>query len=187
MKTEENITSYGSLNSNEMSSFDLLKHYWGNSGRALTLHDIGVHERIRELIKKPDAFKGFSESNDGTSVQSRFISQIQNGNRIFFENTYNFRTPASYFNDPLWAIGGAIVSGRLHVINAVPSGQTYKLSAIITYKLYDKFTDPWDLMNFFPGEWNPDGTPFDITGQWTENVNFSVSKYVYESKIKPNN
>ncbi|MEX0447700.1 hypothetical protein [Xenorhabdus sp. SGI246] len=58
---------------------------------------------------------------------------------------------------------------------------------LIAYKLYDRFTDPYDLMNFFPGEWNPNGTPFDITGQWTENVNFSVSKYVYESKIKPNN
>ncbi|MEX0447788.1 hypothetical protein [Xenorhabdus sp. SGI246] len=185
MKTEENIENYSATSSNEMSSFDLLTHYFGNSGRALTLHDIGVHERVRELIKKPDAFKGLFESKDGTSVQSRFISQIQNGNRISFENTYDFRTPSSSFNDPLWAIGGATVSGRLHVVSAVSYGQTYQLSAIITYKLYDRFSDPVDLLNVFPGEWDP-GTPFDITGQWTENVNFSVSKYVYENKIKPN-
>ncbi|MDC9582151.1 hypothetical protein PSI15_11335 [Xenorhabdus sp. PR6a] len=101
----ENAKKYN----NSMSSFGLLRHFFGKSSREIPLSEIGVHDQIRELMWKPGAF-GRSEE----SIQSRFISQIQNGERIDFKNVYDFKKEAKYpVYDPLWGIGGAIVSGNL--------------------------------------------------------------------------
>ncbi|WP_146561180.1 RHS repeat-associated core domain-containing protein [Posidoniimonas corsicana] len=45
-------------------------------------------------------------------------------------------------------------------------GMTYDCET--TYRIVDRFSDPWDVIDIFPGEWNPDGTPYPITGGWDE-------------------
>ena len=42
---------------------------------------------------------------------------------------------------------------------------------IITYFFEDIFTDPYDLLNIIPGEWNPDGKPYKITDTWQKEIN----------------
>ncbi|NDK99118.1 hypothetical protein [Photorhabdus bodei] len=61
----------------------------------------------------------------------------------------------------------------------------YRVSGVINYELYDKFTDPYDMKDLTGKEWNPNGTPYVITGEWSESVNFDVNKDIYENKIKP--
>ena len=34
----------------------------------------------------------------------------------------------------------------------------------------DVFTDPYDLKDIIPGNWNPDGEPYKITDKWTVNI-----------------
>ncbi|CDH04039.1 hypothetical protein [Xenorhabdus bovienii] len=166
---------------NGMNGWDMLSHFRGDSGRTLNLHDIGVHNQVRELMHKQGGF----EKPEG-SIQSRFISQIQRGERIDFKNQYDFAKEARItIIDPLWAIGGATVSGVLTDVKAENTGDKYNVSGVISYKLDDKFSSPWDIYNWSPVELNFGGTPYDITGEWSEIVNFDVDKDVYENKIKP--
>ncbi|MBS9426874.1 hypothetical protein CE143_09670 [Photorhabdus luminescens] len=166
---------------NSMSGLGMFFHFTGKSGRELTLSEIGVHDRIRILMQKPNAF-GRTEG----SIQSRFISQIQNGERIDFKNGYDFAKESKIPGiDPLWAIGGATISGNLINIKAENAGDKYNISGVINYKLYDNFTDPYDTFNWKTEDINWGGEPFEITGEWQENVNFQIEKNIYENKIKP--
>ncbi|PHM46298.1 hypothetical protein Xmau_00708 [Xenorhabdus mauleonii] len=164
-----------------MSSIGLFNHYRGNSGTGITLGRIGVQDKISNLVKTPGAFK----KESGSSIHSRFISQIKNGERVDFKNHYAIGSESRHMNDPLWAIGGATISGELTDIKVQPNGSGYNLSGVINYNLYDNFTDPYDMKDIIGREWNPNGTPFDITGKWKEPVNFDVEKSVYDNKIKP--
>ncbi|MDC9597912.1 hypothetical protein [Xenorhabdus anantnagensis] len=162
-----------------MSSFGMLQHFFGKSGRELTLSDIGVHDKVRSLMRKPGAF-GRPEG----SIQSRFISQIQGGERVDFENRYNFGLEKKVpVYDPLWGIGGATVSGSLTNVSAEKVGDTYNVSGTINYKLYDKFTDPYDTFNWAKEDINVGGKPFDITGEWKENVTFQVNQQIFENRL----
>ncbi|WP_118984783.1 hypothetical protein [Photorhabdus sp. CRCIA-P01] len=164
-----------------MSGFGMYFHYTGEFGQALTLYEIGVHDKVRALMQKPGAFKRAEGS-----IQSRFISQIQRGERIDFENNYDFVEESKVpFLDPLWAIGGATIRGKLTNVKAENVDDKYRVSGVINYELYDKFTDPYDMKDLTGKEWNPNGTPYVITGEWSESVNFDVNKDVYENKIKP--
>ncbi|AOM42423.1 hypothetical protein [Xenorhabdus hominickii] len=164
---------------NNMSSFGMLGHFFGKSGRELTLSEIGVHDRIRGLMQKPGAF-GRPEG----SIQSRFISQIQSGERIDFENNYNFGLEKNVpIYDPLWGIGGAKISGSLTNVSAEKVGDGYNVSGTINYKLYDKFTDPYDTFNWGKEDINVGGEPFDITGEWKENVNLRVDGRIFENRV----
>ncbi|MDE9553580.1 hypothetical protein [Xenorhabdus bovienii] len=164
-----------------MSSIGLWNHYKTDTGQEITLSQIGVHDKVLNLIQTPGAFK----RPGNTSIQSRFISQIQNGERISFKNAYDFGTESRSILDPLWAIGGAVVSGKLTDIEVTPRGDYYNLSGVVNYSLYDKYGDPIDIFNWFEKDWDPFGTPFEIKGEWKQTVTIDVDKNVYENQIKP--
>ncbi|WFQ81612.1 hypothetical protein PXH59_19890 (plasmid) [Xenorhabdus sp. SF857] len=171
---------YALENDTSMSSIGLLKHYREYSGEEISLSRIGVDGRIRTLMNKEGAFKKPS----GTSIHSRFLSQIKNGERVSFSNAYDFGTESAHPNDPLWAIGSAIVSGRLSDIEVKERGNGYNLFGVVNYKLYDKFTDPVDIFNWFEKDWNPLGSPFEIKGEWHQPISIDIDKNIYENKIK---
>ncbi|WP_426575453.1 hypothetical protein ACP179_00905 (plasmid) [Xenorhabdus stockiae] len=181
-KIQPMLETTNSMSGSGMSGWDMFSHYRGDSGRSLTLSEIGVQDRVRDLIHKPKAF----ERSEG-SIHSRFISQIQDGKGVDFNNSYDFTKEATEkVFDPLWAIGGAKVSGVLTNVSAEDIGDKYKVSGVINYELYDNFTDPYDFKDLFGFEFNPNGTPYEINGAWSESVNFDVKKDVYENTIKPN-
>ncbi|PHM46921.1 hypothetical protein [Xenorhabdus miraniensis] len=99
---------------NSMSSIGLMNHYRSHTGQPVTLSQVGVQEKISNLIQKPGAFNRL----DNTSVQSRFISQVQNGERIHFINSYDLRNETGKVNDPLWTMRGALVGGHLSNVKA---------------------------------------------------------------------
>ena len=49
-------------------------------------------------------------------------------------------------------------------------GSTH-IEGVINYRFDDNFTDPYDLTNKIPGEWNPDGKPYKISDTWKRNIN----------------
>jgi hypothetical protein len=80
---------------------------------------------------------------------------------VTFNNSYDF-TSDKFF------IGGATLSGDFNGILTVDKKGQYSYSGDATISFSDTFTDPYDIFDTTPGEWNPDGTPFDITDQWVE-------------------
>ncbi|MDC9591295.1 hypothetical protein PSI23_18880 [Xenorhabdus sp. XENO-10] len=164
---------------NSMSTISLFNHYVKNTGEPLTTHQVGIHDRIRSLMQKPSAFK-----RPSGSIQSRFISQIQNGERINFRNAYDFGIESRNVNDALWSVGGAVVSGNLDNVRIEPRGNNYNISGEINYHLYDKYSDTVDIFNWFEAPIDP-FKPFEITGEWKEPVNFDIDKHTYETKVKP--
>ncbi|MBP4134426.1 hypothetical protein [Gallibacterium anatis] len=165
------------LDRNEpVTSFDMMKHYWSGKGNAVTLQQLGLFEKVKSLVKTPNQLG----KQNGHSVQGDFIQQIIKNNRKSFRNTYSFRqnVGALAINNPLWAIGGAIIEGQFSG-NAVSENGKFYLKGEISYKFYDKFTDPYDTFNLIPGEWNPDGDSYDINGKWTEPVSVEISQTDY--------
>ncbi|WP_446471513.1 hypothetical protein [Xenorhabdus stockiae] len=167
-------------NDTSMSSIGLLDHYRKDSGEEISISRIGVEGRIRTLMNKEGAFKRPA----GTSIHSRFLSQIKNGERVSFSNSYDFGTESAHPNDPLWAIGSATVSGKLADIEVTQKGNGYNLYGVVNYKLRDRFTDPIDIFNWFEKDWDPFGTPFEIKGEWNQPVTIDIDKNTYENQIK---
>ncbi|WP_416776413.1 hypothetical protein ACNFJN_15470 [Xenorhabdus budapestensis] len=167
-------------NNYKMNALNMLWHFTGKSGQELTLSEIGIHDEVRKLMEKSGAF-----GKEG-SVQSRFISQIQDGERLYFKNQYDFAKETIVKGiDPLWAIGGATVSGSFTNINVDKVTDGYLISGVINYELCDRFASPWDIFNWSSKELNWYGEPYDITGKWQEDISFGVSEEVYENNIKP--
>lgn len=165
------------LDRNEpVTSFDMMNHYWSGKGNSVTLQQLGLFEKVKSLVKTPNQLG----KQNNHSVQGDFIQQIIKNNRKSFRNTYSFRqnVGALAINNPLWAIGGAIIEGQFSG-NAVSENGKFYLKGEISYKFYDKFTDPYDTFNLIPGEWNPDGDSYDINGKWIEPVSVEISQTDY--------
>lgn len=159
-----------------VSSFDMMKHYWNGGGSTVTLSALGIRDKIIALVKTPNQLG----KQNNRSVHGDFIQQIIQTNRKHFRNTYDFRhqVGALDINNPLWAIGGATIEGEFlgGVINIADK---FYLKGEIHYKFYDKFTDPYDIFNLIPGEWNPDGDSYDIQGDWKETIFVEISQKDY--------
>ncbi|HDZ3530724.1 TPA: hypothetical protein RSV51_002130, partial [Mannheimia haemolytica] len=144
-----------------VTSFDMLYYYRAKTGKSVTLKQLGLFNTVRELVKKPNALG----KKDNRSVHGDFIQQIITKNARSFKNTYSFKEGIWNINNALWAIGSAIVEGNF-TGSAVQKGDRFYLEGSIDYSFYDKFTDPYDIFNIIPGEWNPDGTSYDIKDNW---------------------
>lgn len=158
----------------KMSSWELLEHYWSDEGTTKTLEDIGVQQEYESLVKMPNALG----KQGGHSLHGDFLQQILNG-RTHFRNGYSVNTPLYRWNEPTWAIGSAHIEGQFYG-DVITQNGNYFLVGQIVYSLYDRFTDPYDTPNIIPGEWNPNGEPFEITGSWIEPVNITITQEQYE-------
>lgn len=162
-----------------VTSFDMLYYYRAKTGKAVTLKQLGLFNTVRELVKKPNALG----KKDNRSVHGDFIQQIITKNSRSFKNTYSFKEGVWNINNALWAIGGAIVEGNF-TGSAVQKGDRFYLEGSIDYSFYDKFTDPYDIFNIIPGEWNPDGTSYDIKDNWRENISIPIDERAYKNLNK---
>lgn len=149
----------------EVVAWKLYQHYRKGKGKPLTLAQLGLLDKIRLLVKTPNELG----KKNGHSLQGDFIEQILKGEKSF-KNTYPVGSPFKF--DNLWAIGGATIEGTFTGEVRFRGGfkRYFELRGTIRYKFYDKFTDPYDTFNWIKGEWNPDGTAFDIVGEWEETI-----------------
>lgn len=59
--------------------------------------------------------------------------------------------------------------GKISNLKFLPNNTA---TADITYEFRDRFTDPYDTFNWVEGEWNPNGTPYEIEDRWTNKMEF---------------
>ena len=144
----------------EKTSGYLFLLYRNDNGTNRTLRELGLLEKIENAVESNPKLTG----KKGGTVEGRFIKQIAEGKGTEFRNTYNFLSEK-------FAIGTAIVEGKFNgEIYKNEDGSTH-IEGIITYFFEDIFTDPYDLLNIIPGEWNPDGKPYKITDTWQKEIN----------------
>jgi len=79
---------------------------------------------------------------------------------VEFRRTYDFQRLR-------FAFGSATLSGDYTGEVLVDRDGSFNYNGTAVFNFYDRFTDPYDTFDTFPGEWNPDGTPYDISGSWT--------------------
>ena len=144
----------------EKTSGYLFLLYRNNSGIDKTLRQLGLLEKVKYAVNNN---KKLSLDHSGT-VLSKFIRQILKGDGTTFENSYDFTSVK-------FAIGKAIVRGSLDGIIFKNKNGSMHIEGVINYGFEDIFTDPYDLINLIPGEWNPDGKPYKITDTWRQNIN----------------
>ena len=146
--------------STEKTSGYLYLLYRNGKGEDKTLSQLGLLRKIKDAVKNNQEIT--KEKGDG-SIQDRFINQMKAGDGTSFLNSYDF-TKVKF------ALGKATVGGTFDgTIHRNDNGTTH-FDGTITYQFYDKFTDPYDLFNAIPPDWNPDGKPYTITGQWTVRI-----------------
>lgn len=171
---KEPITS--KVRNTPVTSFDMLYYYRSKSGKAVTLKQLGLFDTVKELIKKQNALG----KKNNHSVHNDFIQQIKTKKAFSFKNTYSFREGVWNINNALWAIGGAIIEGNF-TGGAIQKGNKFYLNGSIKYVFYDKFTDPYDIFNIIPGEWNPDGKSYEIKDNWIESISIPIDESTYKN------
>ena len=145
----------------EKTSGYLYLLYRNGKGEDKTLSQLGLLRKIKDAVKNNQEIT--KEKEGGGSIQERFINQMKAGDGTSFLNSYDF-TKVKF------ALGKATVGGTFDgTIHRNDNGTTH-FDGTITYQFYDKFTDPYDLLNKIPPDWNPDGKPYAITGQWTVRI-----------------
>lgn len=161
--------------SNPATSLDMMRHYWSNTGEALDLSDLGLNDIVASLVRQ----NGELGKPDNQSVHSDFQQQIANGERLHFKQDYDFGVYNPY--NALWAIGGATISGAFefdHFSTGEEPG-TYYAIGTIKYNFYDRFSDAYDLFNVIEMDVDIFGTPYDITGKWSEKVQIIMNQEQY--------
>ena len=143
----------------EKTSGYLFLLYRNGMGTDKKLRELGLLGKVKSAVENNTKLTG----NQGT-ISERFIKQLIEGRGVEFKNTYNFLSVK-------FAIGSATVSGRFSGQISKSSDGTTHIDGTITYTFFDDFTDPYDIFNLIPGEWNPDGKPYIITDSWKKEVN----------------
>ena len=143
----------------EKTSGYLFLLYRNGTGTNRTLRELGLLEKIKNAVDNNPKLTG---KRAGT-VTERFIKQIVERKDTEFRNSYNFLSEK-------FAIGSATVEGKFNGdIYNNEDGSTH-IEGIITYSFEDVFTDPYDIFNLIPGEWNPDGKSYKITDTWQKEI-----------------
>ncbi|TSB21709.1 DUF4150 domain-containing protein [Psychrobacter sp. YGAH215] len=153
-----------------VSSEEMYGHYLYGRGQPLTLENLGSAQLLKDSVLKEGAYKRES------SVQDRFIKQLagkfKTGDTDYtFSNAYNVGEEID-----VWAYGSSVISGKFNgTIEKNSAGDT-RISGKIDYKYTDDFKDPYDTFDNFSGNWDPNGTPYKVTGSWTNYVNKTIKK-----------
>ncbi len=145
----------------QWSNGDALSHYRNNGGN-VTLRQIGHLSTIRNSSVTQGALGRFGSQINAKAYSIGSANGAGSYNlKETFNNSYDF-TSDKFF------IGGGTLSGDFSGTLTVDSNGLYSFSGDAKINFSDTFTDPYDIFDIVPGEWNPDGTPFDITDQWAK-------------------
>lgn len=122
---------------------------------------------LRSYSTTKDVLESYQEQIEELAREKAILNGSGNYNlSLQFRNSYEFE-------GFVFALGGARLSGSFNgsvnvfCQNNGELGFSYQGESQISF--YDRFSDPYDLPDVIPGEWNPDGKPFDIRANWLEN------------------
>lgn len=140
---------------NPWGNMRMLEHYTGDSGKSMTLTEMGLSVDLKQLVNQDGAF-----GKEG-SIQGRFIQQVIQG-ETSFKNAYKWG------DEMVWAMGSGVLKGEFKEGTVVKQDDgAYKITGCIEYRYTDRFEDPYDTFNWVPGSWDPYGTPYDVEERWT--------------------
>lgn len=148
---------------------EMYLHYLYGNGEDLTLKNLGAEDLMRAAIIKHGSFE-----REG-SIESRFTAQIakkfENGSSDYsFNNGYDFGSESLP-----WAFGSGNLSGEFKgQVTKLQSGDFHVVGQA-TYYFSDIFQDPYDTFDWFEGSWDPNGKPYNITGEIKNNINTVVT------------
>lgn len=141
---------------NPWGNMRMYKHYADNSGKSMTLTEMGLSVGLKQLVNQDGAF-----GKEG-SIQGRFIQQvIQDQDDTRFKNAYKWG------DEMVWAMGSGMLEGEFKGTVVKQDDGTYKITGHIEYHYTDRFEDPYDTFNWVSGSWDPFGTPYDVEERWT--------------------
>ncbi len=144
------------------TSADLFNHFTDNSGRAVTLSEIGLEDTIRNASITRSVMGRFAEQIKQKAIKE--ANALGVGTHAFedsFNNSYDF-TPV------VWAIGGATLRGSFVGTFSLNSDGSFSFGGSATIHFYDYFNDPYDIGEMTGIDVNLPGTPYNISGDWTE-------------------
>ena len=155
---------------NYVGNEEMFNHYLHGQGQSLTLENLGSLELVKKAVIEEKSF-----GKDG-SIQSRFIRQLirkfKIGDKDYtFENSYNIGKEIG-----IWAYGSGVIAGEFNGVITENSVGDIRISGKINYFFKDKFKDPYDTFDWIPGSWDPNGTPYKITGNWSNYINTTIKK-----------
>lgn len=144
---------------NPWGNMRMLGHYTGNSGKSMTLTEMGLSVDLKQLVNQDGAF-----GKEG-SIQGRFIQQvIQDQDDTRFKNAYKWG------DEMVWAMGSGVLKGEFKGTVVKQDDGAYKITGCIEYHYTDRFEDPLDTFNWFSGSWDPFGTPYNVEERWTVSI-----------------
>jgi len=145
------------------------EHYWGGSGNPINIGDYGLLPDYQGDDDVQDAMDSYEDTITGSNPIDcctgpsgrRFVT-------IWVERSY----PVD-LTETIYPRG----NGRLEIFGyctwcidrsdgASGSNRTVKCKTM--YRFVDYFDDPYDVFDVVPGSWNPNGTPYPITGGWSD-------------------
>lgn len=156
---------------NEWGISEFFEHYNNGNGDPVTLNEIG----LRDDLRRSDVYEQLM-NNVRDQIKAHVEQQIALGSNYAgtfqqiwdFNNSYDFT-----FTEDMFAIGSATLSGHFTGDLVVANDGSWTLEGSILINFLDIFDDPWDIINAFPGSWNPTGTPYNITDFWTEQISIN--------------
>ena len=172
LKTEQSSPLSSDKNLNRSAnSVEMYQRYRYGKGEALTLENLGSAQLLKDSVLKEDAYQRESSIQD-RFIQNDLFRKFQEGDKNYtFSNSYDVGKEID-----IWAYGSSVISGKFNGTIEKNSAGGIRISGKIDYRYTDEFQDPYDTFDNFPGSWDPNCTPYKITGSWTNYVNQTIKK-----------
>ncbi len=154
------VDPYG-LCADSMSSWDMYQNY-RNDGGDLTLQEMGLLNDVQNYSTTRDKLSKFgNQISNHAAQQAAVLNSGSHDLDLRFERSYPYEKHK-------FAFGDATLSGDFQGTINVREDGSFSYSGDANVQFYDKFTDPYDTFDWVKGEWNPDGTPYNINGSWSQ-------------------
>ena len=147
-------------------------HFYFGKGRNVTLQQVGLLNHVRQ-----EANRLAINRSDGFKYQILQKIKSTGSGRVYewFDNSY-------LFGNVRWVFGDGTLKGKYHGRCQQIDSNHIQYTGVISVQYYDKFVDPFDLIEKLYGhsesslapDWlkqatNIGGTPYSLSGHWQEN------------------
>ena len=143
-------------------------HYNNGNGEEVDLDSIG----LKDNVINSDVYLQMM-TNVNNQIENFVHNQVKLGSNApgtyqfswDFNNSYDFTLVKDLF-----PIGAATIDGKFLGSFTIDGNGNINVNGTLDLNFHDRFEDPWDLFNLVPGSWDPSGDPYDINGNWQQEI-----------------